>query len=153
MGPEDVVLALFLAFLYAVGTAVVLPSPTEAVLAAAKVAPPWAVIAVATLGRMAGSYLVFFLGDRVKRLPRVEVWRRETRWGQWWLAIGERWVNRFGVPALFLLLLIPGFPDTVAMYLLAAVGRRPLAFALAASGASAVRLAFVQAGIWLATRG
>ena len=37
-------LTLFLVFLYAAGTALVLPTPLEAVLAGVKFAPGWAVI-------------------------------------------------------------------------------------------------------------
>jgi membrane protein DedA with SNARE-associated domain len=139
---------LFLAFLYGVGTVVLLPTPMEAVLTATRYAPPWAVITVAVLGRMIGAYFVFFLGDWLKRLPKVEFWRRETRWGQRLLNQGEKWVNRFGAPALFLCLLIPGFPDTGISYLLAIIGRRPISFTLAVGGAAALRLSLVQAGIW-----
>ncbi|MGC9529786.1 MAG: VTT domain-containing protein [Candidatus Bipolaricaulaceae bacterium] len=141
------VLALFLAFLYAVGTSVVLPTPTEAVLTAARYSPAWAVVLVAVAGKTVGAYLTFFIGDRLKQLPRVQVWRRQSRWGRRLLAWGERWVDRFGAPALFLCLLIPGFPDTGGVYLLALTGRRPLAFAVATGTAAAVRLTVTYFGV------
>ncbi len=141
-------LALFLAFLYGAGTAIVLPTPQEAVLVAAKFAPGWAVIVVATLGKFAGAYAIFYIAVQLKRLPRVQAWRARNRYARWLMEFGRRWVDRFGAPALFFLLLIPGFPDTGAMYLLAAVGGRPLAFSLAAAGAAAVRLTLAYLGIW-----
>jgi uncharacterized membrane protein YdjX (TVP38/TMEM64 family) len=57
-------------------------------------------------------------------------------------------VDRYGAPALFFLLLIPGFPDTGAVYLAAVAGARPLAFSLATAGAGAVRLTLAYLGIW-----
>jgi len=141
-------LALFLVFLYAVGTSMVLPTPLEAALGGLKFAPGPAVITAAVLGKFAGAYAVFYLAVRLKRLRAVEEWRARNRYARRLMALGERWVNRFGAPALFLLLLIPGFPDTGAVYLLAVAGGRPLAFSLAAAGAGAVRLTLVYLGIW-----
>ena len=145
-------LALFLVFLYALGTAVALPTPLEAVLGAVELAPGWAVILVAVLGKLAGAYLVFWLAVRVKGLPRVQAWQQGNRYAKRLMEFGRKWVDRYGAPALFLLLLIPGFPDTGAVYLLAVAGGRPLAFSLAAAGASAVRLSLVYLGVWSITR-
>lgn len=141
-------LSLLLVFLYAAGTAIALPTPLEAALAGLKFAPPWAVIATAVVGKFVGAYLVFYFALRLKRLPRVEEWGRRNRWGRWLFGIGRRWVDRYGAPALFLLLLIPGFPDTGAVYLAAIAGGRPLAFSLATAGAGAVRLTLTYLGIW-----
>jgi len=140
-------LALILVFLYAVGTSVVLPTPLEAVLSAVKLAPGWAVIAVAVLGKLVGAYLVFWLAVRVKGLPRVQAWQGRNRYARWLMEFGRKWVDRYGAPALFLLLLIPGFPDTGAVYLLAVAGGRPVAFSLATAGAGAVRLSLAYLGI------
>ena len=140
-------LALFLVFLYAVGTSVVLPTPLEAVLSAVKLAPGWAVIAVAVLGKLVGAYLVFWLAVRVKGLPRVQSWQGRNRYARWLMEFGRKWVDRYGAPALFLLLLIPGFTDTGAVYLLAVAGGRPVAFSLATAGAGAVRLSLAYLGI------
>lgn len=141
-------LALFLAFLYGAGTAVALPTPLEAALAGTRFAPGWAVIAAATLGKFAGAYAVFRLAVHLKRIPRVRAWRARNRYARRLMAFGERWVDRYGAPALFFLLLIPGFPDTGAVYFLAVTGGRPLAFSLATGGAAAVRLTLAYLGIW-----
>lgn len=140
--------ALFLVFLYAIGTVVVLPTPQELVLAALATAPGWAVIAVAATGRAVGAYLLFFLGARLRAWQRVQAWREKDGRIQKWAMHTERWVNRFGAPALFFLLLIPGFPDTVLSYILAVFNRRPWAFALAMAGASALRLSLAYLGIF-----
>lgn len=136
---------LFLAFLYALGTVLVLPSPQELVLGAAVRAPGWAVILVAVAGRTVGAYLLFFAGDRLKRWVR---WSNQETKVQKWAARLEHWVNRFGAPALFLFLLVPGFPDTALGYVLAIFNRRPWAFALAFAAASALRLSLAFLGIY-----
>lgn len=141
-------LTLFLVFLYAAGTALVLPTPLEAVLAGVKFAPGWAVIAVATMGKFTGAYAIFYLAVYLKRLPRVQNWGATNRYARALMEFGHKWVDRFGAPALFFLLLIPGFPDTGAVYLLAITGGRPFAFSLAAAAAAAVRLSLAYLGIW-----
>lgn len=141
-------LTLWLSFLYSLGTLVVLPSPQELVLGAVASAPGWAVITVVVLGRMVGAYFVFFLGDRLKRWQRVQIWRKKEAHLQSWILRTEKWVNRLGAPALFFLLLIPGFPDTAMSYALSLLGRRPWAFALAVAGASALRLTLAYFGIF-----
>ena len=141
-------LTLFLAFLYAAGTAIALPTPLEAVLAGVKFAPGWAVIVTATVGKFAGAYAIFYLAVCLKRLPRVRDWQARNRYAKRLMDFGWRWVDRYGAPALFFLLLIPGFPDTGAVYLLAVAGGRPLAFSLATAGAAAVRLSLAYLGIW-----
>ncbi len=145
-------LTLCLSFLYAVGTVLVLPSPQELVLGAVASAPGWTVILVAVLGRIAGAYVLFFLGDRLKRWQRIQIWREKEARVQLWIARVEKWVNRMGAPALFFLLLIPGFPDTGMSYVLALFSRRPGAFALAVAGASAVRLTLAYFGIFYLIR-
>lgn len=141
-------LSLVLTFFYSVGTVILLPSPQELALGAATVAPGWAVITVAALGRAAGAYLLFFLGDRLKRWRKIQNWRTQEKKLQRWLLVTEKWINRLGAPALFFLLLIPGFPDTVISYVLALFGRRPWAFALAVAAASAFRLTLAYLGIF-----
>ncbi len=145
-------LTLFLVFLYAMGTVVLLPSPQELALGAAAAAPGWAVIAVAALGRATGAYLLFFFGDRLKRWQKLQTWRAKEARLQKWIWRTEKWVNRVGAPALFFFLLIPGFPDTAMSYVLALFGRRPWSFAFAVAGASALRLILAYFGIFYVIR-
>ncbi|HID08658.1 TPA: hypothetical protein EYP13_00345, partial [Candidatus Micrarchaeota archaeon] len=136
----DPFLTVILSFLYGIGTAVALPTPTEAVLIATRYAPGWAVICAAVFGKSLGAFLIYRFAVYIKGLDRVERWKARNRYAQVLFRFGERWVDRFGPSALFFLLLIPGFPDTGAVYLTAVAGGRPLAFALAVGASSAVRL-------------
>lgn len=144
--------SLVLTFFYAVGTVVILPTPQEALLGATAVAPGWAVILVGTLGRALGAYLLFLFGDRLQRRTSLEDWKEKPGRAQRWFSLTERWVTRWGAPALFFLLLIPGFPDTVFSYVLAIFGHRPVAFATSVALASAVRLSLGYFGIRLLIR-
>ncbi len=139
---------LFLVFLYEVGAAVILPTPAELPLATYKWLPVGWMTLFAVLGKFAGSYLVFFLGDRLKNTQRFHSMVDRYRPLQAIMHWSELFVRRYGVFAVFLLLCIPGFPDTVSLYLFAAIGQRPVLFAAAASLATAVRFGLVIFGVW-----
>jgi len=139
--------ALLLIFVYEAGTAVLLPTPSEVPILGTPWIPLGWIFLFAVAGKIVGSYLVFFLGDRTKGTDRFQRW--VTRYG--WLAAVMRWserfVHRYGVFAVFALLSIPGFPDTASLYLFALVSRRPVVFALAAGLGTAVRMILVLFGI------
>jgi len=138
---------LLLIFLYEVGTAVVLPTPSEAPLLASNRIPLGWIFAFAVAGKIVGSYLIFFLGDRMKETDRFRRWANRIRWIRAILAWSERFVNRYGVVAVFVLLSVPGFPDTVSLYLFALVSQRPVLFALAAGLGTAARMGLLLLGI------
>jgi membrane protein DedA with SNARE-associated domain len=139
---------LFLVFLYEVGTAVVLPTPAELPLITYNYLPVWWMTLFAVAGKIVGSYLVFFLGDRMKNTDRFQRLVHRYRFLQTIMRWSEKLVRRYGVFAVFLLLCIPGFPDTVSLYLFAVVGQRPVLFSLAAGAATAVRFSLVILGVW-----
>ncbi len=139
---------LFLVFLYEVGAAVILPTPSELPLVTYKWLPVGWMMLFAVAGKIVGSYLVFFLGDRLKNTERFQRWVDRYRVLQTLTRWSERFVRRFGVFAVFLLLCIPGFPDTVSLYLFAIIGQRPVLFSLAAGAATAVRFGLVILGVW-----
>jgi membrane protein YqaA with SNARE-associated domain len=139
---------LLLVFLYEVGAAVILPTPAELPLVTYKWLPVGWMTLFAVAGKIVGSYLVFFLGDRMKNTERFHRLVDRYRALRTIMSWSERFVRRFGVFAVFLLLCIPGFPDTVSLYLFAAVGQRPVLFSLAAGAATAVRFGFVILGVW-----
>ena len=143
---------LLLVFLYEVGAAVILPTPTELPLISYKWLPLGWMILFAVAGKTIGSYLVFFLGDRLKNTQRYHRWVDRHRILQTLTAWSERFVRRYGVFAVFLLLCIPGFPDTVSLYLFAVIGQRPVLFSLAAGLATAVRFGLVILGVWSFSR-
>ncbi len=139
---------LFLVFLYVFGTAVILPTPAELPLVTYKWLPVWWVTVFAVCGKIVGSYLVFFLGDRMKNTERFHRLVNRSRLLQAIMTRSERFVRRYGVFAVFVLLCIPGFPDTVSLYLFALIGQRPVLFSLAAGAATAVRYSLVILGVW-----
>jgi membrane protein YqaA with SNARE-associated domain len=141
--------ALLLIFLYEVGTAVILPTPSEVPVLGYTWIPLGWIFAFAVAGKIAGSYLIFFLGDRAKETERFGRLVARFRWLAAIMAWSERFVNRYGVVAVFILLSIPGFPDTVSLYLFALVGKRPVVFALAAGLGTGVRMLLTLFGIRL----
>jgi membrane protein YqaA with SNARE-associated domain len=143
-----VLAGLFLVFLYEIGAAAILPTPAELPLVTYKWLPVGWMTLFAVVGKIVGSYLVFFLGDRMKNterfhrlVARYDVLSAVMKWS-------ERFVRRYGVFAVFLLLCIPGFPDTISLYLFALIGQRPVLFSLAAGAATAVRFGLVILGVW-----
>jgi uncharacterized membrane protein YdjX (TVP38/TMEM64 family) len=135
--------ALLLIFLYEVGAAVVLPTPSEIPVLGYTWLPLGWIFVFAVAGKTVGSYLVFFLGDRVKSTGRFQRLARRYAWIRRVLEWSERFVRRFGFWAVFVLLSVPGFPDTVSLYLFALVGNRPVLFALASGLGTAVRMVLV----------
>ncbi len=139
--------ALLLIFLYEIGAAVILPTPSELPVLTYKWIPLEWLFLFAVAGKTLGSYVVFFLGDRVKSTNRFQRLAARYAWIRRILEWSERFVRRFGFWAVFVLLSIPGFPDTVSLYLFALVGNRPVLFSIAAGLGTAVRMGLVLAGV------
>lgn len=139
--------ALLLVFLYEVGAAVVLPTPSELAILGQSWAPIGLILLFAVAGKTAGAYLVFFLGSRARRTERFK--RLTARYAilQTVLDHTERFVRRFGLPAIFVLLSIPGLPDTLPLYLFALVSDRPAIYAIASGLGTVVRFAVVLTGV------
>jgi uncharacterized membrane protein YdjX (TVP38/TMEM64 family) len=138
--------ALFLIFLYELGTAIVLPTPSGFHVFAHSWIPLGWIFLFAVAGKAVGAYLLFFLGDRVKGTDHFRRLTERHPWLRLILRVSERFVHRYGVFAIFVLLSVPGFPDTVSLYLFALVGKRPVLFALASGLGTAVRMGLILAG-------
>ena len=138
--------ALLLIFLYEVGAAVILPTPSEIPVFGYTWIPIGWIFAFAVAGKTVGSYLIFFLGDRAKDTQRFQRLVNRYRFFQVVMDWSERFVRRYGVFAVFVLLSIPGFPDTLSLYLFALVGDRPVLFAIASGLGTAVRMGLVLLG-------
>jgi len=138
--------ALLLIFLYEVGAAVILPTPSEIPVFGYTWIPIGWIFAFAVAGKTVGSYLIFFLGARAKDTQRFQRLVDRYRWIQVVMDWSERFVRRYGVFAVFVLLSIPGFPDTLSLYLFALVGDRPVLFAIASGLGTAVRMGLVLLG-------
>ena len=137
---------LFLIFLYEVGAAVILPTPSEIPVFGYSFIPLGWIFVFAVAGKTVGSYLIFFLGDRAKDTQRFQRLVNRYHWIQIVMGWSERFVRRYGVFAVFVLLSIPGFPDTLSLYLFALAGDRPVLFAIASGLGTAVRMGLVLLG-------
>ena len=137
---------LLLIFLYEVGAAVILPTPSEIPMLGYNYIPLVWIFVFAVLGKMVGAYIVFLAGDRAKGTARFQRFLDRHYWAKRFFDLSERFVRRYGVLAVFVLLSIPGFPDTVSLYLFAIVGNRPVLFSIASGLGTAVRMGFVLLG-------
>ncbi|MCD5415676.1 VTT domain-containing protein [Candidatus Bipolaricaulota bacterium] len=138
--------ALLLIFLYEVGTAIILPTPSGIHVLAHNQLPLLWIFVFAVAGKTTGAYLLFFLGDRMKGSDRFHSFAARHQWVQSILDRSERFVRRYGVVAVFVLLATPGFPDTVSLYLFALIGNRPVLFAIASGLGTAVRMGLLLLG-------
>lgn len=107
--------ALLLIFLYEVGAAVILPTPSETPVFGYTWIPIGWIFSFAVAGKTVGSFLIFSLGDRAKNTQHFQRLVNRHRWIQVVMDWSERFVRRYGVFAVFVLLSIPGFPDTFAL--------------------------------------
>jgi len=137
---------LLLIFLYEVGTAVVLPTPSEIPVLGYKYIPLAWIFLFAVLGKMIGAYIVFLVGDRAKKITRFQRFLDRHHWAKRFFGVSERFVRCYGVFAVFVLLSIPGFPDTASLYLFAIVGKRPILFSIASGLGMALHMGLVLLG-------
>ena len=138
-----VLAGLLLIFIYEVGAAVILPTPSEIPVFGYNYIPLGWIFLFAVLGKTVGSYIVFLGGAKAKETARFARFLADHEWAKRAYDWSERFVRRYGMIAVFAHMSIPGFPDTASIYLFAIVGRRPIAFALAAGLGTAVRMVIV----------
>lgn len=137
---------LLLIFLYEFGAAVILPTPSELPVLGYSWIPIGWIFVFAVAGKAVGAYVLFRLGHRLQGAERFQRWVESHPWLHRVLGWSERFVDRYGVFAIFVLMSIPGFPDTVSLYLFALVADRPWLFALASGLGTAVRMGLFLAG-------
>ena len=102
-------------FLFSIAAAVILPIPVETALLVAPHSLPFIVIALAVgLGKGIGAIAVFFIGEKIEAAVLSF-----GRWGwfKWLLEKSEVFVRRYGYYALFVIMSIPGMPDTIPLYI------------------------------------
>lgn len=138
-----VLAGLLLIFIYEVGAAVILPTPSEIPVLGYNYIPLGWIFLFAVLGKTVGSYIVFLGGAKAKETARFNRFLEHHLWAKRAYGASERFVRRYGVMAVFILMSIPGFPDTVSIYLFAIVGNRPVLFAVASGLGTAVRMVIV----------
>ena len=105
---------LFIFFLFCVAAAIILPIPIEIFLVIdQQVHFVWKAL-VMGLGKGTGALAVFFIGHEIEgTIRRFTRWR----WFKWLLDKSEVFVRRFGYPAMFVIMAIPGMIDTIPLYL------------------------------------
>lgn len=115
---------LGIVFAYSFLIAVVLPGPSEVVLAAPLELPlpGWAslgsVMLVSAIGKAAGSVFAFHIGQEMKRSGPVTRLLERSRFDvlEWSERRAVAIARRYGYVGLTLALCVPFFPDTISIY-------------------------------------
>lgn len=111
---------LLILFIYVAFAAVALPIPIEAVLLFNPDLSPFVKAVVLGAGKAVGGAAVFYIGAGVEH---VILRMRRWRWFDWLVEKSERFVQRFGYYAMFVILAIPGMIDTIPLYLFSIFNR------------------------------
>ncbi|MCU0859972.1 MAG: hypothetical protein MUE55_05255 [Thermoplasmata archaeon] len=100
-------------YAYCVAAAVILPIPVEIFLFGDPVVSIYVKALIMGLGKGTGALAVFFIGFKVE-----QVIMKYAHWGwfKWMLDKSEVVVRKYGYPAMFAIMCIPFFPDTVTLY-------------------------------------
>lgn len=135
-------------FTYSALIAVVLPLPSEVVLAAplelglSQSLQLALVVLASGLGKAVGSVAAFHLGQEAKRSGPVIRWLRRSRVDvvAWSEHTAVELARRFGYVGLAVALSVPFFPDTISIYAFSVLGQDYRKFAVAAFAGSVGRL-------------
>jgi membrane protein DedA with SNARE-associated domain len=73
------------------------------------------------LGKAVGATGVFFIGRKIDET--VGVYARKWRWYRWLLVKSENLVRRYGYPAMFVIMSIPGMVDTIPLYVFSVLNK------------------------------
>jgi len=145
-GPLGLVIIAIYSFLIAV----VLPLPSEVVLAPAgqmRLGLPYdltlaTIVLVSGLGKAAGSVLAFHIGQEAKEYGPLVRWIQQSRFDvvEWSERKTVQLARRFGYVGLALALSVPFFPDTISIYAFTILEQDYVKFALATFAGSVGRL-------------
>ncbi len=133
-------------FFYSLATSLFLPTPFEILLSNAvdDLGVFWTVL-VAAVAKMAGSWLVLMMGDKANAGMASLLERRPTL-ARLFKAL-ERFAQRFGYFAIFVLFAIPFMSDTAPLFVLAVLRMKKLPFLLVTFAAIVARsLLYIYAG-------
>jgi membrane protein YqaA with SNARE-associated domain len=138
-------------FVYSILVTLILPAPSEIVLATPlDIGLPYGVelaiiVVVSSVGKAAGSVLAFKIGHGVRHSGPVVSWLRRSRFEviQWSEKRTVEVVQRWGYVGLALALCVPFFPDTISVYAFAVVEEDDVKFALATFAGSVGRFLIV----------
>jgi len=110
----DPALYLLILFLFSIAVAVILPIPIEIALLWNPSVPFWLKAIVLGAGKAVGSIGVFGLGLKIE--PIIQKWSKYRSF-RWILEKSERFVEKYGYFALYIILSIPGMTDTIPIYI------------------------------------
>jgi membrane protein DedA with SNARE-associated domain len=112
---------LLIFFIFCVAAAIVLPIPVEiALVVNPSIFFPIKAL-VMGLGKAVGATGVFFIGRKIDET--VGVYARKWRWYRWLLVKSENLVRRYGYPAMFVIMSIPGMVDTIPLYVFSVLNK------------------------------
>lgn len=137
-------------FFYSLATSLFLPTPFEILLgnAVGKLGVLWTVL-VASVAKVIGSWLVLMMGDKANE-GLQQVLSRHERLAQMFYKL-ERFAQRFGYFAVFILFAIPFMSDTAPLFVLAVLKMRKSLFLAVTFVAIVARsLLFIYAGSFFA---
>lgn len=150
-------LGLFIIWIYSFLIAVVLPLPSEVVLAPAaqmRLSLPYeltlaVIIVVSGFGKAVGSLIAFHIGQEAKQYGPLIRRIKKSRFDivSWSERKTVQLARRFGYIGLALALSVPFFPDTISIYAFTILEEDYLKFALATFAGSVGRL-LVTIGIF-----
>ncbi len=102
-------------FLYAIVAAIFLPIPVEFGLLLSPHTPVIWLALLLGLGKMVGSFLVFYLGLGIG--DKIRLWSERWTWFQWLVRNSEYLVAKLSYLGLYFILSVPLMPDTVPLYI------------------------------------
>ncbi len=146
---------LAVVFAYSAAIAVVLPLPSEIVLAAplelglGRNLRLTVIVLVSGAGKALGSVFAFHVGQEAKESGPVVQWLRRSRFDvvEWSERKTVRLAQSYGYVGLALALCVPGFPDTISIYAFSVLEEDYARFAAATFAGSVGRL-LVTIGIF-----
>ncbi len=133
-------------FFYSLATSLFLPTPFEIILQnAVDNIGVFATVAIASSAKVVGAWLVLMMGDKANQ-GLSEVLERRATLRKMFEAL-ERFAQRFGYLAVFILFAIPFMSDTAPLFILAVLKMRKSLFLAVTFIAIVVRsLLFIYAG-------
>lgn len=137
-------------FFYSLATSIFLPTPFEILLSnAVKSLGIWWTVTVAAVAKTAGSWIVLMMGDKANEGIQTLL-EKHTALRKIFEAL-ERFAQKFGYFAVFVLFAIPFMSDTAPLFVLAVLKMRKSIFLTVTAAAIVTRsLLYIYAGDFFA---
>lgn len=137
-------------FFYSLATSIFLPTPFEILLSnAVKHLSVWWVVLIAATAKTIGAWIVLMLGDKANE--GLETLLEKRAFLRRMFAAMERFAQRYGYFAVFVLFAIPFMSDTAPLFVLAVLNMRKSVFLAVSFLAIVARsLLYIYAGSFFA---